>query len=146
MTAKPDPLSLSWGADEFDETEFWLGTTEHERLYWFDFTIHSLQLRAVAEATLLTDKSINVLTEVILSELTTDETMQLIHEAMPELDINAIVDEEIHGWAVHMGWSAQEVYQRSTFLGTESKWQEALERYRAEQVNPSTGWTVCDCV
>jgi hypothetical protein len=97
MTAKPDPLSLSWGADEFDETEFWLGTTEDERLYWFDLTTYSPFLHAVAEATLLTDKSIHVLREVIIAECTTDETMKLIHEAMPELDINAVVDEEVFG-------------------------------------------------
>lgn len=134
------------GTPEDFTTEYWMTRTEDDRIYRFLFSMNSDCIHAIVEATLLTDKSMGVINRAIVEECTTDETLALIHEAMPELDITAIVDERIHGWAVHEGWSAQEVLQRTTFLGTESKWQEALERYRFEQENPSTGWTVCDCV
>jgi hypothetical protein len=127
-----EQYSCPIGKPEDYATDYWLAKSEDERIYRFQFSIDSDCIHAIVEATLLTDKSMGVINRAIVEECTTDETMELIHEAMPDLDINSVIDECIEVQAGILGETAQDLFQRTLFTGTESKWQEALERYRAE--------------
>jgi hypothetical protein len=120
------------GLPEDNATDNWMKRSEGQRINRFLFSMDSDCIHAVVEATLLTDRSLGVIYSAIVHECTTDETITLIHEAMPDLDINSIIDECIEVQAGILGETAQDLFQRTLFTGTESKWQEALERYRAE--------------